>query len=202
MLYLRDFKGTERYKKSNYFVFSDFDKNLLGKDGKMLSEITPVLLWEDLKDGGAHVQLAIYNEIPKGYKLFTEAPRAPFGYKWIYNGKPLKEGRAIGLLKLKVEDKKYRNLEKCSDFKYLKEHLTENNLSIIENILIAYTTNQIDLAIPRDENNEIVWDGDWDIIILDPSYERIGEEILVLKWYESFEDTGYLVECFGGLNYV
>lgn len=104
MLYLRDFKGAERYKKSKYFVFSDSDKNLLGKDGEMLSEITPVLLWEDLKDGGAHVQLAIYNEIPKGYKLFKEAPRAPFGYEWIYNGKPLQDGRCIGLLRLKMEE--------------------------------------------------------------------------------------------------
>jgi hypothetical protein len=99
MLYLRDFKGTERYKKASYFIFSDFDKNLLGKDGEFLKEITPVLLWEDLKDGGVHIQLAIYDEIPKGYKLFKEAPKAPYGYEWIYNGKSASDGRYIGLLK-------------------------------------------------------------------------------------------------------
>ena len=72
-----------------------------------MKEITPVLLWEDLKDGGVHIQLAIYDEIPKGYKLFKEAPRAPFGYEWIYNGKSISDGRCIGLLKDKKENQNY-----------------------------------------------------------------------------------------------
>ena len=104
MLYLRDFKGTERYKKSSYFVFSDFDKQLLGKEGELLKEITPILLWEDLKDGGTHIQLAIYNEMPSGYKIFKEAPKAPYGYEWIYNGKSISEGRCMGLLRIKTEE--------------------------------------------------------------------------------------------------
>lgn len=196
MLYLRDFKGTERYKKSRYFIYSDFDEKLLGKEGDLLKEIVPILSWEDLKDGGAHIQLAIYDEIPKGYVLFHEAPRAPFGYEWIYNGKPIKEGRCLGLLRLKVEPKKYHNLEACSDFKSLNTHLTEKHLSEIEYILEAYSKNKIVLIIPRDEKDEIVWEGDWDIIINDKNYRRIGGEILVLKWYEGFEDTGYLIECY------
>lgn len=104
MLYLRDFKGTERYKKSSYFVFSDFDKQLLGKEGEFLKEITPILLWEDLKDGGTHIQLAIYNEMPSGYKIFKEAPKAPYGYEWIYNSKSISEGRCMGLLRIKMEE--------------------------------------------------------------------------------------------------
>lgn len=104
MLYLRDFKGTERYKKASYFVFSGFDKKLLEKEGEVLSEIVPILLWEDLKDGGVHIQLAIYNEMPKDYKIFKNATKAPCGYEWIYNGKSLKDGRCIGLLKNKMED--------------------------------------------------------------------------------------------------
>ena len=196
MLYLRDFKGAERYKKSTYFMYSDFNEKLLGKEGELLKEIVPILSWKDLKDGGANIQLAIYDEIPKGYVLFHEAPRAPFGYEWIYNGKSIKEGRCLGLLRLKVEPEKYHNLEACSDFKYLNTHLTEKHLSEIEYILEAYSTNKIDLIIPRDEKEEIVWEGDWDIIINDKNYRRIGGEILVLKWYEGFEDTGYLIECY------
>ena len=103
MLYLRDFKGTERYKKAGYFVFTDFDNNIIGQEDRFLSEIAPVLLWEDSKDGGAFIKLAIYDEMPKGYKLFKSAPKAPHKYEWIYNGKPLDDGRCVGLLKLKEE---------------------------------------------------------------------------------------------------
>lgn len=104
MLYLRDFKGTERYKKASYFVFSGFDKNILGKEGEVLSEIAPILLWEDLKDGGVHVQLAIYNEMPKNYKIFKDAPKAPYGYEWIYAKETIGTEKRIGLLKLKMEE--------------------------------------------------------------------------------------------------
>lgn len=100
MLYLRDFKGTERYKKSTYFVFTDFKNNIIRQEDRFLSEIAPVLSWEDLKDGGAYIKLAIYDEIPKGYKFFKTAPKAPYGYEWIYNGKPVNDGRHIGLLKI------------------------------------------------------------------------------------------------------
>lgn len=101
MLYLRDFKGTERYKKSLYLVFTDSNGKILGNDDRFLSEITPILCWEDSKDGGAFIKLAIYDEIPKGYKIWKDAPKAPFGYEWIYNNKPKTDGRAIGLLKTK-----------------------------------------------------------------------------------------------------
>lgn len=197
MLYLRDFKGAERYKKAGYFVFSGFDKKLLGKEGEILSEIAPILLWEDLKDGGVHIQLAIYNEMPKDYKFFKDAPKAPYGYEWIYNGKPRTDGRSIGLLKLETpKEIKYKYLDECLDFKYLEEYLTDKSLSHIEKILVAYKEQKIDLVIPRDEKDQIMWDGDWDIIITDKSYKRIGYETLILKWYEGFEDTGYIIDCF------
>lgn len=104
MLYLRDFKGTERYKKTSYFVFTDFKGNVIGQDEKFLSEITPVLCWKDEKDGGAFIKLAIYDEMPKDYKLFKDAPKAPYGYEWIYNGKSISEGRCMGLLRIKMEE--------------------------------------------------------------------------------------------------
>ena len=104
MLYLRDFKGTERYKKVTYFIFTDAEENIIGHNDKFLSEIAPVLCWKDEKDGSAVIKLAIYNEMPKNYKIFKDAPRAPFGYEWIYNGKSLTNGRCIGLLKIKKEE--------------------------------------------------------------------------------------------------
>ena len=197
MLYLRDFKGTERYKKASYFVFSGFDKKILEKEEEFLSEIAPILLWEDLKDGGVYVQLAIYNEMPKNYKIFKDAPKAPYGYEWIYNGKPITDGRCIGLFKLEIpKEIKYKYLEECLDFKSLEEYLTDKSLSHIEKILVAYKEQKIDLVIPRDEKEQVMWDGDWDIIITDKNYKKTGYEILVLKWYEGFEHTSYLIECY------
>lgn len=34
-----------------------------------------------------------------------------------------------------------------------------------------------------------------DLVIKDPSYKANGFELLILKWYEDYEDTGYLIEC-------
>ena len=197
MLYLRDYKGTERYKKAGYLVFFDNEGNLIGNDDKFLSEITPILSWEDMKDGGAYIRLAIYNEIPKGYKLFKDAPKAPLGYEWIYNGKPRTDGRSVGLLKFKVdEDPKYPNLSICADYKFLLDFLEDKDLDEIENILESYILGKIQLIIPRDKNEEVDWMEDWETTVVDSNYEITGSETLVLKWYEGFEDTGYLIECF------
>ena len=195
MLYLRDFEGTERYKKAVYILYKNANGEFIN-DYSIISQICPILLWDDQSDGGVIIQLALYDEIPKGYKLWKDAPKAPFGYEWIYNGKPLNDGRCIGLLKLKIETKKYHYLEECNDFKCLDDYLTDSHLSEIENILIAYKTNKIDLVIPRDENDEIVWEGDWETTVIDSNYERTGSETLILKWYEGFEDTGYVINCF------
>ena len=104
MLYLRDFKGTERYKKTSYFIFTDSKGNVIVQDEKFLSEITPVLCWKDEKDGGSFIKLAIYDEMPKGYKLFKDAPKAPYGYEWICEKSSTETDKRIGLLKLKMEE--------------------------------------------------------------------------------------------------
>lgn len=101
MLYLRDFQGTERYRKALYFIFSDFEDNIITEEELFISKISPILLWEDKKDGGVFVKLAIYSTMPKGYKFLKDEPKAPYGYEWIYNGKFKKEGRCIGLLRIK-----------------------------------------------------------------------------------------------------
>lgn len=102
MLYLRDFKGTERYKKAIYILYKNANGEFIN-DYSIISQICPILLWDDQSDGGVIIQFALYDEIPKGYKLWKDAPKAPFGYEWIYNGKSRTEGRSVGLLRLKEE---------------------------------------------------------------------------------------------------
>jgi hypothetical protein len=101
MLYLRDFVGTERYKKSIYFLYKDAQGEPIVHNVDVIAQICPILLWEDQSDGGVAIKFAIYDEMPKDYKFFKDAPKAPFGYEWIYNGKPRTNGRSIGLLKVK-----------------------------------------------------------------------------------------------------
>ena len=101
MLYLKDFVGTERYKKSIYFLYKDAQGEPIFHDVSIITQICPILLWEDQPDGGVIIKFALYNEIPKGYKLWKDAPKAPLGYEWLYNGKPRTNGRSIGLLKVK-----------------------------------------------------------------------------------------------------
>lgn len=100
MLYLKDFMGTERYKKAIYFLYKDAQGEYID-NYSLISQICPILLWDDQSDGGVIIKFALYHEIPKGYKLWKDAPKAPFGYEWIYNGKPRTDGRSIGLLKVK-----------------------------------------------------------------------------------------------------
>lgn len=195
MLYLRDFKGIERYKNSKYFIFQDAIGNQI--TNTQITEICPILMWEDQKDGGVIIHLAIYNKMPQGYKFFKDAPKAPYGYKWIYNGKSRTNERSEGLLRIEIsKDINYKYLKECFDFKYLKEYLPDKSLSYIEKILEAYKEQKIDLIIPRNEDDTIVWDGDWDITIMDKNYKKIGCETLVLKWYEGFEDASYVIDCF------
>ena len=194
MLYLKDFVGTERYKKSIYFLYKDAQGEPIFYDVSIITQICPILLWEDQPDGGVIIKFALYNEIPKGYKLWKDAPKAPLGYEWIHAKETTETERRMGLLKLKVdEDFKYPNLSKCSDYKILLNFLTNKNLSEIENILASYTSGKIQLVIPRNENGEVEWMDDWKTTIIDSNYESTGSETLVLKWYEGFEDTGYLI---------
>ncbi len=90
---------------------------------------------------------------------------------------------------------KYFNLSETADFEYLKNHLTNKELAILEGVITAYIENRIDINIVRDENQEIIWDKSFGLIVRDPAYKEIGIETVAIKWYESFEDTGYLIDC-------
>ena len=100
MLFLKDCVGIKRYKQASYFVYTDFEGNKLEQNSSRLSKYASILFWKDLKDGGVCLKLAVYNKMPKDYKLLKNPPRAPYGYRWIYNKKQPTNKLYIGLLKL------------------------------------------------------------------------------------------------------
>ena len=93
-------------------------------------------------------------------------------------------------------NKEFSNIETCSDKEYLYKNLNTESLNLIEGVLEAYNSGKIDFITPRYEDGEPNFYGDFELVINDNMYIENGTELLVMKWYESYEDTGYLVECF------
>lgn len=91
---------------------------------------------------------------------------------------------------------KYENIEMVSDRKYLYEHLSNRSLKLIDDILGAYFQGKIDFEAPRFENGEPDFTGEYQLIINDTSYQENGYELIVMKWVEDHETTGYMVDCF------
>lgn len=102
-----------------------------------------------------------------------------------------------------VERKKEIELKKdelecvseTKDFEMLKAQLNIESLRLIDNIYHDYNRGRIDLDVPRDENGNFNFE-DVKLFFKDPYYEETGFELVVLKWLEDMEDTGYLIECF------
>lgn len=90
----------------------------------------------------------------------------------------------------------FKYIDGCSDCRYLYASLTAEQLTIIENILTAYNSGKIDMITPEYDDNTGDWYGEFELIINDETYIEVGSELLVIKWYEGIEDTGYFVECF------
>lgn len=91
--------------------------------------------------------------------------------------------------------KKFLHIEQCRDKQYLYEHLNESELQLIEDILQAESYGKISLSeVQYDGNGNFDFDT-LDIIIHDETYVQNGYELLVLKWINDFEDTGFLTEC-------
>ena len=96
----------------------------------------------------------------------------------------------------------FEELSSCKDFKYLKDYLSNEKLAVIKNILEAYSAGRINIKIVRDKDEQIDFDKSFDLLSLDPDYrpltkangDRAWLEEVVIKWYEGFEDTGYLME--------
>ena len=93
-------------------------------------------------------------------------------------------------------ERKYPRIDETRDKQYLYDNLPEKQLCMIEDVLNAYGQGRIDIEIPRYEDDGTVdFCGEFEIIINDSSYVCNGFEIMIIKWIEDFEDTGYMVEC-------
>lgn len=76
--------------------------------------------------------------------------------------------------------------------------MSNEKLKEIDDILEAYFRDKIDFVVPVFENGEVDFCGEFELIINDDAYEKTGNELLVMKWVEDYEDTGYLMECMYG----
>lgn len=90
---------------------------------------------------------------------------------------------------------KFKCISECADKNILFRSLNKQGLNMVEGILGAYSEGKIDLFIPRDsETEEVNFDDEFDLIVNEQTYTPIGIEETVLKWYEGFEDGGYMIE--------
>lgn len=89
----------------------------------------------------------------------------------------------------------YKEIDLTKDKQYLYDNLSEDSLDIIEYVLEAYGDSKIDLEGPRYPDGEPDLFGEFKLIVKDNTYKRTGYELLILKWVEDFENTGYLLEC-------
>lgn len=89
----------------------------------------------------------------------------------------------------------YGNIEKTADKQRLYDNLPERTLKEVDEILGAYFSERIDLEIAKFEYGESDFCGECELIVKDSNYVETGNELLVLKWVEDFEDTDYLIEC-------
>lgn len=88
----------------------------------------------------------------------------------------------------------FRNIERCRDKQKLYDALSENELKAIDYILDAHFLDKIDIKEPRFANGEPDPGGEFELVINDESYIKIGWELLVLKWANDYEITQYLIE--------
>lgn len=96
--------------------------------------------------------------------------------------------------------KKFPLLYGCTDQELLFSKLREDKLLIIEQILYAYENGKIDFEEPKNDDGEYLFCGEAELIIIDKSYKPTGLETTVLRWYESHEDTEFLIEVFEDKN--
>ncbi len=88
--------------------------------------------------------------------------------------------------------KSYPHIDECEDAWYFKNNLTPEGLDLLESILENHRNGNIELIVPRDFMDDINFDGEWKVKVKDNSHEPTEAEVAVLKWYEGYEDTGYL----------
>lgn len=86
-------------------------------------------------------------------------------------------------------------LKDCKDYEYLKSTLSLGTLEHIDRVLESYGNNELSLLKETDEYGGF----DFSSIELNTSnYHKAlhGDELLILKWYEDYEDVGYLASTY------
>lgn len=88
-------------------------------------------------------------------------------------------------------------VENTRDFQTLRNKLNNKELLLIDTVLSSYVHGKIDMDLHENEDGSVDFEN-IDLLVKDSSYKKNGFELLILKWYESYEDTGYLIECLKG----
>ena len=96
---------------------------------------------------------------------------------------------------------KYPHIEGTTDEEILYQHLSDYALQTINYILEAYASGKIDFIEPRTPDGEPDFEGSYELVKNDSSYVETGCELLFMKWIESNEYTGYLIECMQDIQY-
>ncbi len=92
---------------------------------------------------------------------------------------------------------RYPHIDGHEDGRYLIERLKAGELAVVEGLLSNYGS-KLELIIPRNAKDEVEYDGEWKVIVKGNGYSPTGFEETVLRWYEGFEDVGYMVERIRG----
>ncbi len=98
-------------------------------------------------------------------------------------------------------DYELRALEKCTDYYVLVSTLAVEDLKKINATLAGYIGRSYDLECVEERTmtpDELmsVPDRTFEAVIKRKDYKPTGLEELVAKWFESIEDTSYLIDCF------
>ncbi len=93
--------------------------------------------------------------------------------------------------KLEEYTSQYFNLANCIDGEKLYKVLQDHELAVVDEI-IESAGEKIDIYRPLKDRRTDTY-GDWELKILDDTYQPKGCELLVLKWYEGIVSTGGLI---------
>lgn len=98
--------------------------------------------------------------------------------------------------KRRLNSGRFPLLCKTADYEILLEDLDIVSLVIVEETLNNYFNGNIDMIVPRTENDEPDFYGEFELIINDNNYIENGYELLIMKWIDDFESTDYLIYSF------
>lgn len=87
-------------------------------------------------------------------------------------------------------------IERATKKQFLYDNLSDDSLREIDGILEAYFNDRIDIVEKNTDEDDSEDDGEYKLVINDKCYEETGNELIVLKWIEGYEETAALFERF------